>query len=402
MIRIKQFRQKVNGEWVWKPRVASASDGEIESEDGVHAPSPGVKERIRKARERNEAAQAAQAGCPVAPADDSSDEHPRRHSDGKQDSAVLHPGKPKLGSPQPASELSGKADSTPAQPGLRRKNPTDQSEVFCELPVPERRHCEDEESAVNWNDFVFVPTYVTKTTGGGYAAILLARVIYWFTKMADGQPRLKPGTTLDVPRFWTPGYWGILKQTGIGKDKAYRAIRRLLRQQKKPVVIDKGSAGGLSYADRRNNRCIAMALSPRYAKFLDKEGRLDAGHKEPGVCAHVMDIALTKTANQAIVLSAILPWFEPNQDGKSKLRVKKDGYWWRANSHEQLSRETGLKLFQVKLAVKGLVLNHILIRKQYPFAGKNVLHVRINWEVLRQRRREVQEEDQVDGMAPED
>ncbi|MCY2986794.1 MAG: winged helix-turn-helix domain-containing protein [Planctomycetota bacterium] len=87
--------------------------------------------------------------------------------------------------------------------------------------------------------------------------------------------------------------------------------------------------------------------------------------------------------NAAIVFSVILPWFELNANGRSKLRVEIEGQDVRANTHKQLAKETGLSVTQVKRAIANLRDAGVITVRYKKFAGKRTSHVAIDFEALK-------------------
>ena len=255
--------------------------------------------------------------------------------------------------------------------------------AFCDRPVAEevRPPRGETQTEAEWvddqPDYVFVPRWVVEKTGGGNAAILLARVVYWFSRKPDGYPRLRPSSN-EGRRIWSPKYRGIREQTGLSKDKVRRALKSLISLGAVEVVADEPKWEEKSSASRR---CLQIRLTEEYENELLSKGRLRTENEGgPGTRVQVADVRITETGNQAILLGSILPWFEPNKKGKSKLRIKREGHLWRANSHEQLAAETGLGCYQVKRALEGL--SALLIKDYFAFAGKRTLHVRPNIEAV--------------------
>lgn len=71
----------------------------------------------------------------------------------------------------------------------------------------------------------------------------------------------------------------------------------------------------------------------------------------------------------AIVCSQIHYWYLPSRDGKSKLRIKKDGNFWIAKSREEWSLETGLTDAQVRRALNVLADKGVIEKRVLRFNG---------------------------------
>jgi hypothetical protein len=71
------------------------------------------------------------------------------------------------------------------------------------------------------------------------------------------------------------------------------------------------------------------------------------------------------------LLFAILYWKPTRQIG---------GHWWIAKPRRQLMQESGFTLKQVKSGLPKLRSKRMIATRQYPFQGKNVLHIRVTEE----------------------
>lgn len=78
----------------------------------------------------------------------------------------------------------------------------------------------------------------------------------------------------------------------------------------------------------------------------------------------------------AIVCSQIHYWYLPSRDGKSKLRIKKDGNFWIAKSREEWSLETGLTDAQVRRALNVLADKGVIEKRVLRFNGAPTNYVR--------------------------
>jgi hypothetical protein len=83
-----------------------------------------------------------------------------------------------------------------------------------------------------------------------------------------------------------------------------------------------------------------------------------------------------------ILLSQIVFWFLPTDDGKSKLRVEKDGEYWLAKGREDWWDECRIKPRQSDEALKKLVELGIIEKRLYKFNGTPTTHLRIVWETF--------------------
>lgn len=79
-----------------------------------------------------------------------------------------------------------------------------------------------------------------------------------------------------------------------------------------------------------------------------------------------------------LLLSQIIYWYLPGKDGKSKLRVKKEGFYWIAKQRNEWWDEVRIKTRQFDRALKILADKEIVITKIFRFNGLTTTHVRLN------------------------
>jgi len=80
----------------------------------------------------------------------------------------------------------------------------------------------------------------------------------------------------------------------------------------------------------------------------------------------------------AIVLSQILFWCAPTNDGKSKLRVQKEGVRWLAKSSSDWNSELGISPKQASRAINVLRSRELIMTKVWKFAGNPTMHIRLS------------------------
>lgn len=81
-----------------------------------------------------------------------------------------------------------------------------------------------------------------------------------------------------------------------------------------------------------------------------------------------------------ILLSQIVYWNLPNKEGKTKLRVKKDGALWLVKGRDDWWDECRIKPRQFDTAFKKLEEQSLVEKKVMKFAGETKVHIRIIWE----------------------
>jgi len=78
-----------------------------------------------------------------------------------------------------------------------------------------------------------------------------------------------------------------------------------------------------------------------------------------------------------ILLSQIIYWHLPSANGRSKLRVKRDGHMWIAKGRADWYEETRITERQFDRAVKILESTGIVVKETFKFAGVPKVHVRL-------------------------
>jgi len=83
-----------------------------------------------------------------------------------------------------------------------------------------------------------------------------------------------------------------------------------------------------------------------------------------------------------ILLSQIIYWYLPDQEGKTKLRVEKDGQLWLAKGREDWWEECRITPKQFDRAIKILQKKGLVEKKIFKFNGNPTTHIRLNFDVL--------------------
>lgn len=94
---------------------------------------------------------------------------------------------------------------------------------------------------------------------------------------------------------------------------------------------------------------------------------------------------ITKTGDQALVLSQIMYWFDHDRNNRPRARVMRAGKRWMYKTHAEMARETGMKPRQAGACLKWLC-EQGMIEVQYWMAdGKRTTHIRpIQAEIFKQ------------------
>lgn len=78
-----------------------------------------------------------------------------------------------------------------------------------------------------------------------------------------------------------------------------------------------------------------------------------------------------------ILLSQIVYWYLPKEDGSSKLRVEKDGQFWIAKGREDWWDETRISPKQFDRCIKLLEDKGLVVKETFKFDGNPTVHIRL-------------------------
>ncbi|WP_255287684.1 conserved phage C-terminal domain-containing protein [Bacillus thuringiensis] len=86
-----------------------------------------------------------------------------------------------------------------------------------------------------------------------------------------------------------------------------------------------------------------------------------------------------------ILLGQIVYWYMPNEQGKSKLRVKKNGEFWLAKSREDWRNEIRITPKQYDRAIKILIEKGFVEVQKFKFNGAPTNHIKLNISEVTER-----------------
>ncbi|HDR4885209.1 TPA: conserved phage C-terminal domain-containing protein [Bacillus cereus] len=86
-----------------------------------------------------------------------------------------------------------------------------------------------------------------------------------------------------------------------------------------------------------------------------------------------------------ILLGQIVYWYLPNEQGKSKLKVKKNGGFWLAKSREDWENEIRITPKQYDRAIKILIEKGYVEVQKFKFNGAPTTHIKLNIFEVNQR-----------------
>lgn len=104
------------------------------------------------------------------------------------------------------------------------------------------------------------------------------------------------------------------------------------------------------------------------------------------ILTHHAAIDITGDLIAGILFDRIYYWFQPDQNGRTKLRVFKDGFYWLVKSRSDWYEEIRISPTQYDRAAKILLEQNLIIVEKWKFGGTPMTHIRINMEEFRQRR----------------
>lgn len=82
------------------------------------------------------------------------------------------------------------------------------------------------------------------------------------------------------------------------------------------------------------------------------------------------------------LLKQILYWFSPDKNGRSRVRIRKNGHYWLAKQREEWYREIRITPKQYDRAAKILETKGLIIKERFKFDGAPTVHIRLNHENL--------------------
>ena len=104
-----------------------------------------------------------------------------------------------------------------------------------------------------------------------------------------------------------------------------------------------------------------------------------------GYMVRLADVDITEDLIAGILLGQIVYWYMPNEQGKSKLRVKKNGEFWLAKSREDWKDEIRITPKQYDRAIKILISKGLVEVQKFKFNGAPTNHIKLNISEVTQR-----------------
>ncbi|MGM1405172.1 DnaD domain-containing protein [Bacillus cereus group sp. BceL309] len=104
-----------------------------------------------------------------------------------------------------------------------------------------------------------------------------------------------------------------------------------------------------------------------------------------GYMVRLAYVDITGDLIAGILLGQIVYWYMPNEQGKSKLRVKKNGEFWLAKSREDWKDEIRITPKQYDRAIKILIEKGFVEVKKFKFNGAPTNHIKLNISEVTQR-----------------
>lgn len=114
-----------------------------------------------------------------------------------------------------------------------------------------------------------------------------------------------------------------------------------------------------------------MMSYKQYEKFTNESFRVNRAY-----------VRIAGDLVSGILLGQIVYWHLPNKDGKSKLRVFKEGQYWLAKERTSWQDEVCITPKQYDRAIKILIDKGLVVAKKFKFNGSPTVHVRLNEDEL--------------------
>lgn len=110
-----------------------------------------------------------------------------------------------------------------------------------------------------------------------------------------------------------------------------------------------------------------MMSYKQYEKFTNESFRVNRAY-----------VRIAGDLVSGILLGQIVYWNLPNKDGKSKLRVFKEGQYWLAKERSAWQEEVCITPKQYDRAIKVLIDKGLVVAKKFKFNGSPTVHIRLN------------------------
>lgn len=104
-----------------------------------------------------------------------------------------------------------------------------------------------------------------------------------------------------------------------------------------------------------------------------------------GYMVRLAYVDITEDLIAGILLGQIVYWYMPNEQGKSKLRVKKNGEFWLAKGREDWREEIRITPKQYDRAIKILINKNLVEVQKFKFNGAPTSHIKLNISEVTQR-----------------
>ncbi|MES5942947.1 MULTISPECIES: replication protein [unclassified Bacillus cereus group] len=104
-----------------------------------------------------------------------------------------------------------------------------------------------------------------------------------------------------------------------------------------------------------------------------------------GYTVRLAYVDITEDLIAGILLGQIVYWYIPNEQGKSKLKVKKDGEFWLAKGREDWREEIRITPKQYDRAIKILIEKEFVEVQKFKFNGAPTHHIKLNISEVTER-----------------
>lgn len=130
--------------------------------------------------------------------------------------------------------------------------------------------------------------------------------------------------------------------------------------------------------DRNESYTAAQQRFP--ANRTDLIRKVESAYNHNYILTHHAVIDITGDLVAGILFDRMLYWFAPDQNGNSKLRVYKNGYYWLVKGRMDWQDEIRISPKQYDRASKILMDLNLIVVERWKFSGSPTLHIRINYD----------------------
>jgi hypothetical protein len=221
--------------------------------------------------------------------------------------------------------------------------------------------------AFNDEPRVFCYRDLVSLTSSTNDALLLSQIVYWFRAPpddpSDGRQLPRARANFDGHVWVCKSKRALSQETGLNPPKVKRALGALREQ---------------GHVETRTHRKRILIRPSSTLNDLISSRQIG----DRGVTVYATTVHMTGRAEAALVLSQLCYWASTDPNGRCRMRIFRDGLFWVAKTAHQLGEEVGLRPRQVRCALDRLLQLGVVVKRNWVFAGRRMLHLRLDEEVF--------------------